>query len=79
MENQEQTFNRLVRQYSDRLYWHIRYIVGTHADADDVLQEVFLKAWKSLPSFRGESSEYSWQMCSQVHCALLLHREKISS
>ena len=53
-------FSSLVSEYSERLYWHIRGIVGSHQDADDVLQDVFLKAWKALPDFKGESSEFTW-------------------
>ena len=58
--NNEEIFNGLVRDYSEQLYWHVRYIVGDHEDADDVMQDVFLKAWKALPGFRGESSAYTW-------------------
>ena len=47
-------FEALVRQYSEPLYWKIRHIVITHEDADDVLQNAFLKIWKSLDSFQGK-------------------------
>lgn len=56
----EDRFRKMVESYSERLYWHVRSIVGSHDDADDLLQDIFLKAWKALPSFRGESSEYTW-------------------
>ena len=49
-------FEVFVRQYSEPLYWKIRHIVITHEDADDVLQNAFLKIWKSLDSFQGKSS-----------------------
>lgn len=53
-------FEALVRQYSEPLYWKIRHIVITHEDADDVLQNAFLKIWKSLDSFQGKSSLSTW-------------------
>lgn len=53
-------FEVLVRQYSEPLYWKIRHIVINHEDADDVLQNAFLKIWKSLDSFQGKSSLSTW-------------------
>ena len=53
-------FSRIVAQYRERLYWHIRKIVIVHEDADDVLQNTFMKAWKGLGSFKGESQLYTW-------------------
>lgn len=60
MENLEQVFNSIVKDYSERLYWHVRRMVGTHEDADDLLQDIFLKIWTALPSFRGEAQLYTW-------------------
>lgn len=53
-------FHRLVKTYQERLYWHIRKIVLSHDDTDDVLQNTFLKVWKSIGSFREESKLYTW-------------------
>ena len=50
----------IVNQYSQSLYWKIRSIVLTHEDADDVLQNTFLKAWKSLPTFQGKAKLSTW-------------------
>lgn len=50
----------IVNQYSRPLYWKIRGIVLTHDDADDVLQNTFLKAWKNLPSFEGKAKLSTW-------------------
>jgi RNA polymerase sigma-70 factor (ECF subfamily) len=55
-----EAFNRIVKQYQARLYWHIRKIVLTHEDTDDVLQNTFEKAWKGLKGFRNESQLYTW-------------------
>jgi RNA polymerase sigma factor (sigma-70 family) len=49
-----------VRTYNKRLYWHVRKIVICHDDADDVVQNTFIKAWKALPNFRGDSQLYTW-------------------
>lgn len=53
-------FQTLVKTYQERLYWHIRKIVLSHDDADDVLQNTFLKVWRNLDSFREESGLYTW-------------------
>jgi len=60
MIEQERFFNDLVRQYSEQLYWHVRGIVGSHEDADDLMQEIFIKAWNALPRFRGDSDPFTW-------------------
>jgi len=53
-------FQALVLKYQQRLYWHIRKIVLSHDDADDVLQNTFLKVWRNIESFREESSLFTW-------------------
>lgn len=53
-------FEQMVNKYSSRLYWQIRHVVTFHDDADDVLQNTFLKAWTALDSFRGESMLSTW-------------------
>ena len=60
MSELEQVFNSIVRDYSERLYWHVRRMTGSHEDADDLLQDIFLKIWTALPSFRGEAQLYTW-------------------
>lgn len=59
-ENRERAFRILVRTYQERLYWHIRRLVVDHDDANDVLQNVFIKVWKGLDNFRGDSSLFTW-------------------
>jgi RNA polymerase sigma-70 factor, ECF subfamily len=51
---------RLIDKYQKRLYWHIRKIVISHDDTDDVLQNTFIRVWKGLESFREESRLYTW-------------------
>lgn len=50
----------MVRQYSEKLYWQVRRIVLIHEDADDALQNAFLKAWSSIDTFHGDSKIYTW-------------------
>ena len=56
----DRAFNLLVRKYSERLYWQIRSMVQVHEDADDVLQNTWIKVWDALDTFRAESSLYTW-------------------
>ena len=53
-------FETIVRENSEQLYWQIRRIVLTHDDANDVLQNTFLKAWNAYDSFHGESKIITW-------------------
>lgn len=53
-------FNLLVRKYQSRLYWHIRRILLDHDDTNDVIQNVFIKVWQNLDSFRSDSQLYTW-------------------
>jgi RNA polymerase sigma factor (sigma-70 family) len=59
-ESKSYAFNLLMRKYQQRLYWHIRRIVIDHDDANDVVQNVFIKVWKSLEKFREDSQLYTW-------------------
>ncbi len=56
----ERAFREIVESYSERLYWHVRRFLCSHEDTDDLLQEVFVKIWTALPSFRAESQLYTW-------------------
>lgn len=59
-KTQEHAFRDLVDLYKKKLYWHIRKIVIVHDDADDVLQNTFLKVFKGIQHFNGDSKIYSW-------------------
>ncbi len=56
----EQAFRQLVQTYQERLYWHIRRMVLNHDDADDVLQNTFIKVYQNIDGFKGDSKLYSW-------------------
>ncbi|MFN4085721.1 MAG: RNA polymerase sigma factor [Spirosomataceae bacterium] len=53
-------FRALVKSYSKRIYWHVRKMVIIHEDADDLVQEIFVKIWQNLDKFRGDSKLYTW-------------------
>ena len=59
-DTQSQAFEVLVNTYKERLYWHIRRIVLNHDDTDDVLQNTFIKVYKNIHGFKGDSKLYSW-------------------
>jgi len=56
----ERAFTAIVKKYQEKLYWHIRRMVINHEDANDVLQNVFIKAWRGLENFREDSQLYTW-------------------
>ena len=58
--NKDQAFKTLLELYKERLYWHIRNIVKSHDDADDVLQNTFIKIFKNIDKFKGDSKLFSW-------------------
>lgn len=55
-----QAFSEVIRQYSEPLYWQIRRMVQSHDDANDLLQNTFLKAWQSIENFRGDARLSTW-------------------
>jgi len=56
----EPAFTAIVKKYQEKLYWHVRRMVADHDDANDVLQNVFIKVWKALENFREDSKLYTW-------------------
>lgn len=75
-ETRRAGFEKAVRQYGEQLYWQIRRIVLTHEDADDVLQNVFLKAWTSLDTFKGDSKFSTWLTRIAINEALDFQRRQ---
>ncbi|NJL13339.1 MAG: RNA polymerase sigma factor [Microscillaceae bacterium] len=59
-KTQQQAFSKLVRKYQEKVYWHVRKMVIDHEDANDLTQDIFVKVWKGLPNFKGESQLYTW-------------------
>ena len=60
IQTKEKAFRILIKEYKERLYWHIRRIVISHDDADDVLQNTFIKVFKGIDNFKQDSKLYSW-------------------
>ena len=76
----EEAFNHIVQNYGERLYWHIRRLVLVHEDADDMLQNTFVKAWGALEGFRGESGLYTWLYRIATNEALtFLNRQRLGN
>jgi RNA polymerase sigma-70 factor (ECF subfamily) len=77
-DGDESAFNQLVLRYQERIYWVARRFVNDHEAADDITQDVFVKAYESLRNFRAESSLYTWLYRIAVNIALnALRRQKV--
>lgn len=74
--NTEKAFEVLVTTYQERLYWHIRRIVLNHDDADDVLQNTFIKVYRGIDKFKGNSKLYSWMYRIATNEALTFLKQK---
>lgn len=76
-DSRNYAFNLLVRKYQERIYWHIRKMVIDHADADDLVQDTFVKAWKGLEKFREEANLYTWlYRIATNECITFLNKKK---
>ena len=76
-ETRNYGFNLLVREYQERVYWHVRKMVIDHDDADDLVQEIFVKVWKNLSSFREDSKLFTWiYRIATNECLTFLKRKK---
>lgn len=72
-------FAVMVKQYSEKLYWKVRRIVLSHEDANDVLQNVFIKVWSNLQNFQGKSSLSTWLYRIAVNESLdFLRKQKLA-
>lgn len=80
LRTRREGFAVLVKQYSEQLYWKVRRIVFDHEDANDVLQNTFVKAWSNLETFQGKSSLFTWLCRIAVNESLdFLRRQKMAS
>lgn len=59
-ESRNHAFNLLMRRYQQKVYYHVRRIVIDHDDANDVVQNTFIKAWNGLDNFREDSQFFTW-------------------
>jgi RNA polymerase sigma-70 factor (ECF subfamily) len=74
----ELAYVQLLDRYQDRVYWHVRRMVHYHEDADDVVQNTFVKVWKGLSRFEGAASLYTWiyRIATNEAISLLRKRNK---
>ena len=77
---QRRAFEQIVAQYSEQLYWQIRRLVLSHEDANDLLQNTFIKAWTSIDYFRGEAKLSTWLYRIALNeCLTFLNRQRAQS
>lgn len=72
----EQSFNLLVHRYKEKVYWIVRRMIPDHDEADDITQNVFIKVYQSLGTFKGDSSFYTWIYRIAVNLSLNEIRRK---
>src|SRR5437868_8868418 len=59
-DSKERAFTSIIKKYQEKLYWHVRRMVIDHEDANDVLQNVFIRVWNGLENFREDAQLYTW-------------------
>ncbi|HEY0433730.1 MAG TPA: sigma-70 family RNA polymerase sigma factor [Chitinophagaceae bacterium] len=73
----EKAFTSIIRKYQEKLYWHVRRMVVEHEDANDVLQNVFVRVWNGLDNFREDSQLYTWlYRVATNECLTFLEQQK---
>ncbi|WP_312746260.1 RNA polymerase sigma factor [Sphingobacterium multivorum] len=73
----EEAFRLLLKKYQQKIYWHVRRMVINHDDADDVVQDIFVKVWKNLGNFREDSQLYTWlYRIATNECITFLNKKK---
>ena len=73
----ERAYTAIIKKYQEKLYWHIRRIVVDHDNANDVLQNMFIKVWNSLGNFREDSQLYTWlYRIATNECLTFLDQQK---
>ncbi|MCC7031006.1 MAG: RNA polymerase sigma factor [Chitinophagaceae bacterium] len=78
-DGREKAFTLLVKKYQERLYWHIRRILVSHDDTDDLLQNVFIKVWRHLDNFKQDSELFTWLYRIATNTSLTFLKEKKQS
>src|SRR5882757_4900972 len=79
-DTKEKAFTAIIKKYQEKLYWHIRRMVVDHEDANDVLQNVFIRVWNGLANFREDSQLYTWlYRVATNECLSFLEQQKKKS
>ena len=77
---QREAFECIVKEYSEQLYWQIRRLVLSHEDANDLLQNTFIKAWTNIDYFRGDAKMSTWLYRIALNeCLTFLNKQRASS
>jgi RNA polymerase sigma factor (sigma-70 family) len=81
LSTREAGFTAIIKKYQEKLYWHIRRILVDHEDANDVLQNVFIRVWNGLENFREDSQLYTWlyRIATNESLSFLEQQKKRSS
>ena len=74
-KSKERAFELIIKKYEQKIYWLIRRYVNDHNDADDLMQEVFIKIWKGLTNFREDSQLYTWMFRIASNECVNFHRK----
>lgn len=76
--SKSRAFEEIVRTFSEQLYWQIRHMVYSHDDANDLLQNTFIKAWQNIDSFQGYSKISTWLYRIAINETLtFINRQKV--
>lgn len=76
-KTRNEAFALLLKKYQQKVYWHIRRMVLNHDDADDLVQDVFIKVWKNLSNFRQDAQLYTWlYRIASNECITFLNKKK---
>ena len=76
---QREAFERIVKEYSEQLYWQIRRLVLSHDDVNDILQNTFIKAWTNIEYFRGDAKMSTWLYRIALNeCLTFLNKQRAS-
>jgi len=76
----EKAFTAIIKKYQEKLYWHVRRMVVEHEDANDVLQNIFIRVWNGLENFREDAQLYTWlYRIATNECLSFLEQQKKKS
>lgn len=77
LETRNYGFNLLIKEYQQRVYWHVRKMVIDHEDANDLTQEIFVKIWSNVDSFRADAKLFTWiYRIATNECINFLNKKK---
>lgn len=78
-KNFDGAFKLVLSGYQQKVYWHVRRMLVVHEDANDVVQDVFIKVWKALPNFQGQSKVYTWlYRIATNECITFLQKKRMT-